>query len=70
MASPFCTICERLGDTERRLSCEAFPQGVPEAIYPGGCALRQPSRRNGLGFKPKAGMEEIAQRWIEEGAKV
>ena len=26
MPAPFCTICKGFGDTEGRLSCEAFPR--------------------------------------------
>jgi hypothetical protein len=64
MASPFCTICERCGDTEGFLSCEAFPLGIPAAIYPWGCALcvTRPEV-NGIKFKAKSGMEEMAKRW-------
>jgi hypothetical protein len=66
MASPFCTICERFGDTEGVFCCEAFPLGIPEAIYPWGCALRSPRFwANGLGFKARSGAEEIAGRWAE-----
>lgn len=64
MATPFCTICERLGDSEGRLCCEAFPLCIPGAIYPQGCAFREPSAKGTL-FKPKSGMEEIAKRWAE-----
>ena len=67
MALPFCTICESLGDTEGKLSCEAFPQGIPKAVYPGGCTLRKPCQGDrGFGFKPKPGMEETARRWVRE----
>lgn len=70
MASPFCTICERLGDSEGNLSCETFPQGIPEAVYPWGCTLRKPPHgTGGFGFKPKPGMEETARRWVEEGGQ-
>ena len=56
--SPFCTICERLTETEGHPSCEAFPLGISEAIYPWGCARRIPFL-----FKPKPGMEDIARLW-------
>ncbi len=63
MASPFHTICQRLADTEGLLCCEAFPRGIPAAIYLWGCRRREPLRsEQGIGFKPKTGMEEIAGR--------
>jgi len=62
MASPFCTICGGLGDTEGRLSCEAFPLGIPKEVYPCGCV---PHGGRGFGFTPRRGMEETAERWAE-----
>ena len=68
MASPFCTICERFGDTKGVLACEAFPLGIPAAIYPWGYALREPRRgATSVAFKARSGMEEIAKRWAENG---
>ena len=49
---PFCTICEDLDDSEGILRCEACPCGVSQALP--GCGS----------FKPKAGTEEIARRWL------
>lgn len=60
MASPFCTICGGLGDTEGRLTCEAFPFGIPKEIYPSGCVARG---ERGFGFVPRRGMEETARKW-------
>ena len=62
MASPFCTICKGLGDTEGRLSCEAFPLGIPKKVYPYGCG---PRGSYDFGFMPKHGFEEMEQRWRE-----
>lgn len=37
--APICLICKRLGDTirisdeERRYTCEAFPDGIPDEIF-------------------------------------
>jgi hypothetical protein len=63
---PFCTICRKLGDTEGFLFCETFPLGIPGAIHPWGCMLRELRRSaNGVGFEPKSGMEEIARRWAD-----
>ncbi len=53
MAAPFCRICKDLGDTEGRMSREAFPRGIPEAVYPYGCVR----------FMPRLGSEEMARRW-------
>ena len=61
-SSPFCTICEALGDTEGRLSCEAFPLGIPKKVYPYGCG---PRGSHDFGFMPKPGFEEIERRWRE-----
>jgi len=52
MEMPFCTICEKLGDSEGVLCCEALPRGVSSAFS--GCGY----------FKAKTGMEEIARRWL------
>jgi hypothetical protein len=63
MTSAFCTICERLGDTEGVLCCEAFPRAIPATGYPWGCMSQKC-----MEFKPKAGMEEIAKRWAKADA--
>ena len=60
MPAPFCTICKGFGDTEGRLSCEAFPRGIPEAVYPCGCG---PRGVRDFGFMPRRGCEEMARRW-------
>lgn len=62
MPSPFCTICRELGDTEGRLSCEAFPRGIPKPIYPCGCG---PRGKHDFGFAARHDMEETAPRWTE-----
>ena len=53
MPSPFCTICKGIGDSEGRMSSEAFPRGISEAVYPHGC----------IGFTRRRGFEEMALRW-------
>jgi len=68
MASPFCMICQGFGDTEGLLCCEAFPRGIPSAIYPWGCVSRREPSRSAKGmawFKPKSGMEEVARLWAD-----
>jgi hypothetical protein len=62
MASPLCTICKGLGDTEGFLCCEAFPLGIPKDVYPFGCG---PRGVRGFGFTPKRGFEEMERRWKE-----
>ncbi len=57
MAAPFYSSCENLEYAEGVFSCEAFPRGIPVAVYPWGCLLR-------AWFRPKVGMEEIARRWL------
>jgi len=52
MEMPFCTICEKRGDSKGVLCCEAQPRGVSAAFS--GCGS----------FKAKTGMEEIARRWL------
>ena len=63
MPAPFCTICKGLGnETEGRLSCEAFPLGIPKELYPSGCGDRGV---RDFGFTPKQGCEEMARRWTD-----
>ncbi len=50
MASPFCMICQGFGDSEGLLCCEAFPRGIPSAIYPWGCVSRREPSRNAKGM--------------------
>jgi len=54
-----CTLCARFGDSEGVVLCEAFPQGIPREIYPGGFDHRQPFRGDGgLRFLPRASAVE------------
>ncbi len=62
MATRFCTICERLGESEGRLCCEAFPFGIPEAIYPNGCQLRGATAKGKL-FGPRRDRRRLPKRW-------
>jgi len=64
--SPLCTICASFRDNAGRLSCEAFPRGIPEAFYPWGCMNRAANPDVATArFKPRPGMEEITRRWKE-----
>jgi len=71
MESPLCLLCENFGDSEGFLCCEAFPQGIPLSLYPWGCVHRKPPgmAANGIGFKPKAGMGEVAEFWADFSLK-
>jgi hypothetical protein len=60
MPAPFCTICRELRDTKGRVSCEAFPCGIPKEVYPSGCG---PRGVRDFGFMPNRGFEEMARRW-------
>ena len=60
--SSLCTICERFGDIEGILSCEAFPFGIPEAIYPRGCALRSPRFWSAIEGSDVARSDELLRR--------
>lgn len=42
-AIPICEACTRLGPAPNGegFACEAFPLGIPEAIYPGGFDHRE-----------------------------
>lgn len=72
MASPFCTICERLGDTEG----ESFLRGIPARSSRGGLTLGMFSLKAvskewvRVQAQSRAGLEEIAHRCVEEDAKV
>lgn len=42
-AIPICESCARVGPgPEGGFACAAFPDGIPEEIYPGGFDHRQP----------------------------
>jgi hypothetical protein len=51
---PICEACTRLGPAAdgTGYACEAFPDGIPEAIYPEGFDHRQPyPGDNGIRFE-------------------
>lgn len=54
------------GFDELRVKLEAFPRGIPEALYPWGCTHRIPNADvSTVRFRPRPGMEEITRRWKE-----
>lgn len=49
-ARPICTACKRFDPDS--FTCEAFPQGIPEEIFPEGFDHRQPFEGdNGIRFE-------------------
>lgn len=58
-----CLSCVRLRDAEHG-ACEAFPAGIPDAIWESGGDHRQPvSGDQGLRFKLKPGREQALADW-------
>jgi hypothetical protein len=59
---PYCTLCGRLKEGEKEISCDAFPNGIPRLLFPNGCIpLTGPTGMPW--FIPKPGHEVIAARW-------
>lgn len=60
--SPQCVWCSRLLDLGQGRRCEAFPDGIPEAIWRGEQDHRLPAEGDrGLRFDPVSGLGEREQ---------
>ncbi len=65
---PICDACARLTMNDQdRLSCEAFPDGIPESIIFDGFDHRQPHPGdNGVQFVLADGAEARLAAYVEE----
>lgn len=58
-----CAACKRLTDSERG-RCEAFPDGIPDAIFKQGGDHRKPVYADrGLQFELKSGEKQALEQW-------
>lgn len=58
-----CAFCRRLGG----LGCEAFPDGIPSAIFTGQQSHAVPvDGDHGLRFVPRDDLTEIEKKWLGE----
>lgn len=68
IAVPLCMKCQRLHSEAKAprvaATCDAFPEGIPRAIYWDGERHFDPyPGDNGLQFLPRPGFEDMEAKW-------
>lgn len=58
---PICMVCKHLHDSINSFTCDAFPDGIPQAIAMNGADHRDAfSGDNGIRFEVKEGVSDEA----------
>ncbi len=64
---PSCTTCKHFSIREGKLRCEAFPKGIPDAIFLGGVDHKKPYKGdNGIQYEKRIIPKEIRDRFRDE----
>src|SRR3954468_19797796 len=64
--SPICTFCKHLDRRpDRRLSCAAFPGGIPAEVYENLMPHTRPLEGDGgIRFEPREGLTDVERRGL------